>query len=309
VHRLIRGCLRNSKGLSWSCAWLLLQHGPGQISLIERALLWQLILSSANGKSTACCCSAHSFDRRSQPCFDARRVSARLVARVVETAEPLLVVLLGPTGSGKTLFPSRWASVCRRDRQLRLGGVYRGMEIGSAKPSVAQRALIPHHLLDVVAPDMVYTAGDYSRDARLPSPPSPAAVGCRSSPAVPVSIYAPSCWGCFLAPKGRRFARPFAAQSRNPGACRVASHPQRLDPASAERIHVNDVAKVVRAIEVTLAASRPMSKPGKTAGRRLRAFACCASASILCAHNSTSASTPAPGPCSQRAWLKRRGVA
>ncbi len=44
--------------------------------------------------------------------------------------------------------------------------VYRGLEIGSAKPSAEQREQVPHHLLDVVAPDAFYTAGDYARDAR-----------------------------------------------------------------------------------------------------------------------------------------------
>ena len=44
--------------------------------------------------------------------------------------------------------------------------MYRGLEIGSAKPSAEQRKLVPHHLLDVVDPDAFYTAGDYSRAAR-----------------------------------------------------------------------------------------------------------------------------------------------
>ena len=81
--------------------------------------------------------------------------------------ETPLIVVAGPTASGKTALALRLAEV--------LGGeivscdsvaIYRGLEIGSAKPSAEQRALVAHHLLDVVAPDAFYTAGDYAREAR-----------------------------------------------------------------------------------------------------------------------------------------------
>ena len=81
--------------------------------------------------------------------------------------EPLLVVVLGPTASGKTALSLELAE--------RFGGeivscdsvsVYRGMDLGSAKPSPAERCRARHHLLDVVNPVQPYTAGDYSRDAR-----------------------------------------------------------------------------------------------------------------------------------------------
>ena len=80
---------------------------------------------------------------------------------------PLLVVILGPTASGKTAL-----SV---DLGEGFGGevvscdsiaIYRGLEIGSAKPSREQRERAPHHLLDVADPEEPYTAGDYGRAAR-----------------------------------------------------------------------------------------------------------------------------------------------
>ena len=81
-----------------------------------------------------------------------------------KTLFPLLVVILGPTGSGKT---SLSVALGRRFNGEIVScdpvAVYRGLEIGSAKPSAAQRKLVPHHLLDVVGPDAFYTAGDYSR--------------------------------------------------------------------------------------------------------------------------------------------------
>ena len=83
------------------------------------------------------------------------------------TADPLVVILLGPTGSGKTAL-----SLALDER---FGGeivscdsvaVYRGMDLGSAKPLPEERARLPHHLIDVAEPDQAFTAGEYSRQAR-----------------------------------------------------------------------------------------------------------------------------------------------
>ncbi len=80
---------------------------------------------------------------------------------------PLVVILLGPTGSGKTALSLALAE--------RFGGeivscdsvaVYRGMELGTAKPTSEERARVPHHLIDVAEPDEPFTAGEYSRRAR-----------------------------------------------------------------------------------------------------------------------------------------------
>ncbi len=83
------------------------------------------------------------------------------------TPPPLLVVLLGPTASGKTALSLELAE--------RFSGeivscdsvaVYREMEIGTAKPPLADRRQLPHHLIDVADPSEPFTAGDYSRLAR-----------------------------------------------------------------------------------------------------------------------------------------------
>ena len=86
---------------------------------------------------------------------------------MLETRDPLAVLLLGPTGSGKTALSLALAE--------RFGGeivscdsvaVYRGMDLGTAKPTPEERARIPHHLIDIVDPDQPFTAGEYSRRAR-----------------------------------------------------------------------------------------------------------------------------------------------
>ena len=84
-----------------------------------------------------------------------------------ETMRPLVVVLLGPTGVGKTPLAVELAQalggeiVSADSRQ-----VYRGMDIGTAKPTPAQRAAVPHHLLDVVEPDAVFTLANFCEQAR-----------------------------------------------------------------------------------------------------------------------------------------------
>ena len=89
------------------------------------------------------------------------------MVRAMTEREPLLVVIVGPTASGKTALSLRLAE--------EFGGeiiscdsvaVYRELEIGTAKPTREERARIRHHLIDVVAPTEPFTAGDYSRQAR-----------------------------------------------------------------------------------------------------------------------------------------------
>jgi tRNA dimethylallyltransferase len=193
---------------------------------------------------------------------------------VEETAEPLLVVILGPTGSGKT---SLSVALGRRfDGEIvscDSVAVYRGLEIGSAKPSPEQRKLVPHHLLDVVDPDAFYTAGDYSRAARE------AIAGIVGRGRLPIVTGGTGLYlrallqGLFPGPQRSVALRDRLlrkAESRGP----ISLHRilKRLDPASAARIHANDTPKVIRAIEVTLAAARPMSEAWKEGSEALTGY-------------------------------------
>ena len=187
---------------------------------------------------------------------------------------PLLVVVLGPTASGKTALSVALGQ--HFDGEIvscDSVAVYRGLEIGSAKPSAEQRKLVPHHLLDVVDPDAFYTAGDYSRAARA------AIAGVVGRGRLPIITGGTGLYlrallqGLFPGPQRSVALRDRLlrkAETRGP----LSLHRilKRIDPASAARIHVNDTAKVIRAIEVTLAAARPMSEAWKEGSQALTGY-------------------------------------
>jgi tRNA dimethylallyltransferase len=187
---------------------------------------------------------------------------------------PLLVVILGPTGSGKT--PLALSLGRQFDGEIvscDSVAVYRGLEIGSAKPSAEQRKQVPHHLLDVVTPDAFYTAGDYSRDGRA----AIAAVANRDR--LPIVTGGTGLYlrallqGLFPGPQRSAALRErLLRKAETGGPARLHRILKRLDPASAARIHPNDLAKVIRAIEVTLSASRPMSEAWKEAHEPLTGY-------------------------------------
>jgi tRNA dimethylallyltransferase len=176
--------------------------------------------------------------------------------------DPLAVILLGPTASGKTALSLTLAEKFSGEIvSCDSVAVYREMEIGTAKPSPAERARIPHHLIDVYSPDQHSTAGDYSRLARaalrdiaarnhLPIVTGGTGLYLR---ALTDGLFA----GLQRSPEFRaRLER--SAQRHAPGWLHRILN--RLDPASAARIHANDVPKLIRAIEVSLAARQPISE-------------------------------------------------
>jgi tRNA dimethylallyltransferase len=176
--------------------------------------------------------------------------------------DPLAVLLLGPTGSGKTAL-----SLALTER---FGGeivscdsvaVYRGMDLGTAKPTGEERARVPHHLIDVAEPDKPFTAGEYSRQARA----ALQQIACRGR--LPIVTGGTGLYlralteGLFAGPERQADLRARLQRSRQRHAegwlHRLLA---RLDPASASRIHANDTPKLIRAIEVCLAARRPLSE-------------------------------------------------
>lgn len=175
--------------------------------------------------------------------------------------EPLAVLLLGPTGSGKTALSLALGE--------RFGGeivscdsvaVYRGMDRGSAKPTQVERARLPHHLIDVADPDEPFTAGEYSRRARA-ALREIAARGRLPIVTGGTGLYLRALTeGLFAGPERQDALRERLRQTaQKRGSAWLHRVLTRLDPARAASIHPNDTPKLIRAIEVCLAARRPMS--------------------------------------------------
>jgi tRNA dimethylallyltransferase len=179
-----------------------------------------------------------------------------------ESLEPLAVLLLGPTGSGKTAL-SLALGECFGGEIVSCDSVavYRGMDLGTAKPTTEERARLPHHLIDVANPDQPFTAGEYSRQARA-ALREIAARGCLPIVTGGTGLYLRALTeGFFAGPERHEELRLRLQKSRERhGKAWLHRLLRRLDPASAARIHANDAPKLIRAIEVCLTARRPLSE-------------------------------------------------
>jgi tRNA dimethylallyltransferase len=177
-----------------------------------------------------------------------------------------LIVIAGPTASGKTALALALAEQFSGEIvSCDSVAVYRGMEIGTAKPTLDERARVPHHLIDIASPDHPFTAGEYSRLAREAIRGiSARSTGDPDSGRLPIVAGGTGLYlralldGLFPAPAIPESLRePLRAKLRQRANVRGPAHLHRiltrLDPAAAALIHANDTPKIIRAIEVTLA--------------------------------------------------------
>jgi tRNA dimethylallyltransferase len=139
------------------------------------------------------------------------------------------------------------------------------MEIGTAKPSPEERREIPHHLIDVLPPDQFMTAGDYARLAREVL----AGIVSRHHLAIVTGgtgLYLRALLdGLFAGPQRSEELRArLRSSAERHGPEWLHRLLRRLDPAAAERIHSNDQPKLIRAIEVCLAARQPLTEAWKS---------------------------------------------
>jgi tRNA dimethylallyltransferase len=191
-----------------------------------------------------------------------------------------LIVLVGPTASGKTALALHLAE--QLDEHLGCAAeilscdsvaVYCGLEIGSAKPTAEERARVRHHGLDLYTLDQPCTAGDYARHGRA------ALAEIRSRGAVAIVVGGTGLYlralldGLAPAPQRdeglRERLRSSAARHGQTWLHRVL---RRLDPVAAGAIHPNDEPKLIRSIEVTLAAREPQTQQWQAGREALQGF-------------------------------------
>ena len=189
-------------------------------------------------------------------------------------ADPLLVVILGPTAAGKsTLAISLAEQFSGEIVSCDSVAVYRGFEIGTAKPSREDRARIPHHLIDVAEPNEAFTAGEYAHQARA------ALAGLAERGHLPIVVGGTGLYlralleGLFPGPQRSDELRERLRARASERPLYLHRLLRRLDPAAALKIHPNDLPKLIRAIEVCLATRAPMSELWQQRGRDpLRGF-------------------------------------
>jgi tRNA dimethylallyltransferase len=171
-----------------------------------------------------------------------------------------ILILAGPTAVGKTeaslvLARELDAEIVSADSMQ----IYRGMDIGTAKPTPEQRKAVYHHLIDIVEPDQPYSVGDYLRDAQT------AIKGIISSGGTPLVVGGTGLYiraltrGLFHGPPADSALRERLLLRESEEAGSLYSDLVRVDPDAAFKIHPNDLRRTVRALEVFYIRDRKLS--------------------------------------------------
>ena len=191
------------------------------------------------------------------------------------SADAPLVVIVGPTASGKSALAlwlaKRWgAEVLACDSTQ----VYRGFDIGTAKPTAAERGLVRHHLLDLVEPQALFTAGEYRKCAQA------ALEEIRRRSRIPIVVAGTGLYlralleGLADAPvRSEALRARLVARAERRGSAYLHRVLSRLDRSAAKRIAPRDMPKLVRAIEVSVLAGKPITEVHLFGRARLQGFA------------------------------------
>jgi len=187
-----------------------------------------------------------------------------------------ILTIVGPTGVGKTAVA---VAVAKRLRAEIVSAdsrqIFRGMDIGTAKPTAAERADVLHHMIDIVDPTDAYDASRFASDAErviarlLGGGIEPIVVGG-------TGFYLASLFEGLFEGAGRDddAREELRARLEREGAAALHRELAEVDPAAAKRIHPNDAARIVRALEVFRSTGRPLSEwqsdPTRTPGYRAR---------------------------------------
>jgi tRNA dimethylallyltransferase len=173
-----------------------------------------------------------------------------------------VLILVGPTGVGKTEVGFHLAvllggEIISADSRL----VYRGMDIGTAKPSTSMRDEVRHHLIDVADPDEEYTCKMFERDARQ------AVHDVLERGKIPVVVGGTGLYvraltdGIFEGPgRDEALRASLEAEAQDKGKRQLWERLNSVDPEKARQIDPENLVRVIRALEVFELAGRPMSE-------------------------------------------------
>ncbi|HEY5971307.1 MAG TPA: tRNA (adenosine(37)-N6)-dimethylallyltransferase MiaA [Pseudoxanthomonas sp.] len=180
---------------------------------------------------------------------------------------PLAIALMGPTASGKTALALDWAQrlegeIVSVDSAL----VYRGLDIGAAKPTAAEQGAVPHHMLDVRDPWHPYSAAEFATDARR-ALDDIARRGKMPILAGGTGLYFHALLhGLSDMPEADAAMRAaIEAEAGERGWAALHAELQRIDPEAAARIHATDAQRIQRALEVFRLSGRTISAWRKAA--------------------------------------------
>ena len=190
-----------------------------------------------------------------------RLVETLVAVETTARHDPLAILILGPTGSGKTALSlalgERFSGEIISCDSV---AVYRGMDLGSAKPTIEEQYRLPHHLIDVANPDEVFNAGEYARLARAIMSEI---VARQRIPIVTggTGLYLRALTlGLFPGPPRQQEMRDRLIRSlQGKSAHWLHRMLDRLDAPSAARIHPNDTPKLIRALEILFSTGQPLS--------------------------------------------------
>jgi len=184
-----------------------------------------------------------------------------------------MVAVGGPTGSGKSDLALAIAAEFNGEivncDSLQ---VYRHFDIGTAKLPLEERRAIPHHLIDIINPDELFTAGEYAKLARE------AIAGISARGRLPIVVGGTGFYlralldGLFEGPSRDQALRDRLAARERRRAGSLHKLLGRLDSEAARKIHKNDVPKVTRALEVCLLVRRPVTQLFRAGRDALRGY-------------------------------------
>jgi tRNA dimethylallyltransferase len=174
---------------------------------------------------------------------------------------PVAIFLMGPTASGKTTFALEIAKQLPVEIiSVDSAGVYRGLDIGTGKPTVAERAHVPHHLIDIRDPAEPYSAAEFMQDA----------LKCMDEITkrrrIPLLVGGTMLYfralqeGLSPLPSADPHIRAkLLTEAKAMGWAAMHKRLATVDPKTADRIHPNDVQRIQRALEVYEITQKPLS--------------------------------------------------